>query len=205
MHSLKVIIATAALMSGLAVAIPAQELGQGIQGHERGVVDRTQDDLRRAADFERHKGKEISRYENAQKHLSDFDRELTKGHFDKGRLDDAIGDMKDVMNHNTLDPEARDALQRDLGDFEDHAGRARPALRPPATVAFEMLSQYRGETMKPSTTDQIKGKLHEAKGAAKEKAGQVTNNPNLEAEGQDEKMGGKIQKKVGQIEKVFEK
>jgi uncharacterized protein YjbJ (UPF0337 family) len=59
--------------------------------------------------------------------------------------------------------------------------------------------------MKSSTTDQIKGKFHEVKGAAKEKAGQATNNPNLTAEGQDEKIGGKVQKKVGQIEKVFEK
>jgi uncharacterized protein YjbJ (UPF0337 family) len=59
--------------------------------------------------------------------------------------------------------------------------------------------------MKPSTTDQIKGKLHEVKGKAKEKAGQLTNNPNLAAEGQDEKIAGVVQKKVGQIEKVFEK
>ena len=59
--------------------------------------------------------------------------------------------------------------------------------------------------MKPSTQDQIEGKLHELKGKAKEKAGQVTNNPNLAAEGQDEKIAGKVQKKVGQIEKVFEK
>jgi uncharacterized protein YjbJ (UPF0337 family) len=59
--------------------------------------------------------------------------------------------------------------------------------------------------MKPSTTDQVKGTLHELKGAAKQKAGQVVNNPNLEAEGQDEKVAGKVQKKVGQIEKVFEK
>jgi uncharacterized protein YjbJ (UPF0337 family) len=43
------------------------------------------------------------------------------------------------------------------------------------------------------------------KGKVKEKIGQVTNNPNLAAEGQDEKLAGKIQKKVGQIEKVFEK
>jgi uncharacterized protein YjbJ (UPF0337 family) len=43
------------------------------------------------------------------------------------------------------------------------------------------------------------------KGKVKEKAGQVSNNPNLAAEGQDEKVGGKIQKKIGQIEKVFEK
>ncbi len=59
--------------------------------------------------------------------------------------------------------------------------------------------------MKPSTKDQITGKLHELKGKAKEKAGQVTNNPNLADEGQAEKIAGVIQKKVGQIKKVFEK
>jgi len=59
--------------------------------------------------------------------------------------------------------------------------------------------------MKPSTTDQIQGALHELKGDVKKKAGQVTNNPNLEAEGQSEKVAGKIQKKIGQIEKVLEK
>ncbi len=32
----------------------------------------------------------------------------------------------------------------------------------------------------------------------------MTNNPDLEAEG-SEKVGGKIQKKVGQMKKVFEK
>jgi uncharacterized protein YjbJ (UPF0337 family) len=43
------------------------------------------------------------------------------------------------------------------------------------------------------------------KGEVKEKAGKVINNPNLAAEGQDEKIAGKVQKKVGQVEKVFEK
>jgi uncharacterized protein YjbJ (UPF0337 family) len=62
-----------------------------------------------------------------------------------------------------------------------------------------------GGNMKPSTKDQIQGKLHEVKGKAKEKVGRVTNNPNLAAEGQDEKIAGVVQKKVGQVEKVFEK
>jgi uncharacterized protein YjbJ (UPF0337 family) len=57
--------------------------------------------------------------------------------------------------------------------------------------------------MNESTKDQAQGKFHEVKGAAKEKAGQVTKDPNLEAEGQDEKVSGKIQKKVGQVEKVL--
>jgi len=46
---------------------------------------------------------------------------------------------------------------------------------------------------------------HEAKSTVKEKAAQVTNNPNLTAEGQNEKLAGKVQKNVGQIEKVLEK
>jgi uncharacterized protein YjbJ (UPF0337 family) len=57
-------------------------------------------------------------------------------------------------------------------------------------------------TMKNSTKDQAAGKAHEVKGAIKEKVGRVTNDPDLEYDGQDEKVAGKIQKKVGQVEKV---
>ena len=59
--------------------------------------------------------------------------------------------------------------------------------------------------MKTSTEDQLEGTLHEVTGAVKEKAGQVMHKPDLEAEGQDEKLAGKVQQKVGQIKKVFEK
>jgi uncharacterized protein YjbJ (UPF0337 family) len=59
--------------------------------------------------------------------------------------------------------------------------------------------------MKDSTKDKVQGSVHEAKGAVKEKVGHALNKPDLEAEGTDEKLGGKIQKKVGDVEKVFEK
>ena len=59
--------------------------------------------------------------------------------------------------------------------------------------------------MKGSTTDKLEGALHDAKGTLKEKVGQVTNNPDLEAEGLVEKVSGKIQKKIGEVEKVLEK
>jgi uncharacterized protein YjbJ (UPF0337 family) len=59
--------------------------------------------------------------------------------------------------------------------------------------------------MTPSMKDQTKGAFHEVKGKAKETVGQVTNNPTLEAKGKGEKLAGKVQKKVGQIERVFEK
>jgi len=59
--------------------------------------------------------------------------------------------------------------------------------------------------MKDSTKDKIEGAVHDLKGAVKEKIGRATDNPDMEAEGQGEKIAGKIQKKVGDVEKVFEK
>jgi uncharacterized protein YjbJ (UPF0337 family) len=59
--------------------------------------------------------------------------------------------------------------------------------------------------MKDSTKDKVEGAVHNAKGTIKEKIGHAINDPNLKAEGQDEKVAGKIQKKVGDVEKVFEK
>jgi uncharacterized protein YjbJ (UPF0337 family) len=59
--------------------------------------------------------------------------------------------------------------------------------------------------MKPSTKDEAEGKFHEVKGKVKEKAGQLTNNPDLEAEGKGEQIAGKVQGKIGQVEKVLGK
>ena len=59
--------------------------------------------------------------------------------------------------------------------------------------------------MNPSTNDEVEGTLHQVKGKVKEVAGQAIGNPDLESEGKVENLAGKIQQKVGQIEKVFEK
>jgi uncharacterized protein YjbJ (UPF0337 family) len=59
--------------------------------------------------------------------------------------------------------------------------------------------------MKPSTTDEVQGKLHGLKGKVKEAAGKLTNNPNLEAEGEAEQIDGKVQSKVAQVKRVFGK
>lgn len=58
---------------------------------------------------------------------------------------------------------------------------------------------------KESTKDQIRGKGHEVKGKIKEMGGQITNDPDLEMEARDERVAGTVQKKVGQIKKVFGK
>lgn len=59
--------------------------------------------------------------------------------------------------------------------------------------------------MKRSTEDKAKGTFHALKGKAKEKVGQVTNSPDLAAEGKAEKIRGKIRKKIGQVEKILGK
>ncbi len=59
--------------------------------------------------------------------------------------------------------------------------------------------------MKQSTKDRFEGKAHEAKGAVKEKTGQMTGNRDLQDRGHDEKIAGKIQSKVGQTEHALER
>ena len=59
--------------------------------------------------------------------------------------------------------------------------------------------------MKNSTKDQAEGTFHELKGKIKEEAGKITDNPKLEGEGLGEKVAGKVQKKLGQVERVMEK
>ena len=57
--------------------------------------------------------------------------------------------------------------------------------------------------MKSSTKDKIQGGINEAKGKAKEETGKAIGNPNLRDRGAAEKAGGKIQRKVGDVKKVF--
>jgi uncharacterized protein YjbJ (UPF0337 family) len=59
--------------------------------------------------------------------------------------------------------------------------------------------------MKSSIRDKAEGPFHEVKGKAKEAAGKLSDNPELEAEGTDEKIAGKVQEKVGQVKKVLGK
>jgi len=56
--------------------------------------------------------------------------------------------------------------------------------------------------MKLSTSDKATGKIHEVEGAIKQKAGEITKHPKLEADGIAEKNAGKVQHAVGKIEKA---
>ena len=59
--------------------------------------------------------------------------------------------------------------------------------------------------MKSSTKDKVVGTFHELKGTANEIAGKLNDDPELEAKGTDEKIAGKVQKKIGQVKAVFGK
>ncbi len=106
----------------LGIASPVLAAPYGYQygdrfGDLRGLVDRTQNDLRGAAELEHNNGDQRDRYKNAQRHLSTFDRHLTKGHFDKDTLDSAIDNIQAILDKNTLQASARDALYRDVQDL----------------------------------------------------------------------------------------
>ena len=59
--------------------------------------------------------------------------------------------------------------------------------------------------MNSSTKNKIAGKVHEVKGKIKQKVGNVTRNNRLEAQGIGENFRGKVQTKVGQVQKMIEK
>lgn len=86
-------------------------------GDARSIVQRTQDDLAALRSQGPRNDKERERVDNARKHLSDFDRNLSQNKFDKGRLDSAIDDVKNVVENNTLEGRDRDALTTDLTEL----------------------------------------------------------------------------------------
>ena len=59
--------------------------------------------------------------------------------------------------------------------------------------------------MKSSTENNIKGKIHETKGKAKQVAGVVADDPVLQSEGELEELRGKLQQQLADIGKKLEK
>jgi uncharacterized protein YjbJ (UPF0337 family) len=59
--------------------------------------------------------------------------------------------------------------------------------------------------MKSSTKDKLKGSVNQVKGAIKEKADKASGDTDLRDRGTAEKVGGTIQRKLGDVKKVFGK
>ena len=57
--------------------------------------------------------------------------------------------------------------------------------------------------MKSSTKDKVEGNVKEGTGKLKEKVGQTMDDPGMRDRGTAEKVGGKVQRKVGDVKKVF--
>jgi uncharacterized protein YjbJ (UPF0337 family) len=57
--------------------------------------------------------------------------------------------------------------------------------------------------MKSSIKDQIKGKAREVFGHAKKHAGEAMDRPDIEDKGREEQVQGTVQRKVGEVKKVF--
>jgi hypothetical protein len=80
----------------------------------RGLIDRTQSDLKAALEFEQIKPKDRQRYHDAQGHLSTLDRDLSRGKWGGGELDKSIDSIKSILDKNVLQASTREALQHDL-------------------------------------------------------------------------------------------
>lgn len=59
--------------------------------------------------------------------------------------------------------------------------------------------------MKTSTQDKVEGHAKNLKGKAKAGVGEAAGKPNLRDEGRADQVEGKVQKKVGDVKKVFDK
>lgn len=59
--------------------------------------------------------------------------------------------------------------------------------------------------MKSGARDEVEGKLTQAKGHIKEALGKANNDPATADEGTADRVAGKVQEKVGQVKRVFNK
>jgi uncharacterized protein YjbJ (UPF0337 family) len=59
--------------------------------------------------------------------------------------------------------------------------------------------------MKSSTREKVEGTVKEATGKLKEKVGEAMGDPGMRDRGTAEKLGGKVQSKVGDVKKVLGK
>jgi hypothetical protein len=94
-------------------------------GYERreggfNVIRAVERDLERAASRGGYlRGRERGRIDRALRQLSDFDRELSRGRFDRHALDKAIERVDDVVRHSGLDYRERNILIGDVNRLRE--------------------------------------------------------------------------------------
>lgn len=80
-----------------------------------GLIGRVHEDLNRAYGSWRFSRGDRDRLNSAERELREFARKWSRGHFDKGELDDSIASIQHVVDNNHMPPGNRDALIDDLG------------------------------------------------------------------------------------------
>jgi len=78
------------------------------------LIDRVHEDLNHAYGAWHFSDSDRDRLNHSEKELREFAQKWSKAKFDKSELDDAIGAMQDVLDHNKLPPVNRDALSDDI-------------------------------------------------------------------------------------------
>ena len=101
------------LLSAMAQSARAQDYR--FSPEHRRPVEATMHDLEEIGARNTYNGHERERYDAAIGHLQQFsDRLHEGGHFDKGKLDQAIGDVQRVLDRNKMMPQAHEVLARDV-------------------------------------------------------------------------------------------
>ena len=106
-----------AAFAGVAFSVPfanAQDNPYRYNPEHRRPIEATMHHLQEIAAHNTFSNHERERYDNAMRHLSQFaDRLHERGHFDKDKLDQAIGDVQNIIDHNPMPEGAREQLRRD--------------------------------------------------------------------------------------------
>jgi hypothetical protein len=79
----------------------------------RGLLERSQQHLQMISTVSTMTAKERGRYDDALRHLSEFNQGLALSRFDGGKLDALAGDIDKVCKNNPLAPWERDVLLAD--------------------------------------------------------------------------------------------
>jgi|GEM_PF-5570958 hypothetical protein len=100
----------------LASVCAAQEEG-GNWKHARDVITRAMTNLRHIDHRAGFAGGDRDRYDRTMRSLSDVERSLADGRFDKNKLDEAIQNLDHVTRGRELDPADREHVLDDLKDL----------------------------------------------------------------------------------------
>ena len=120
----KVILAISLLLS-LLVAGSTTAFGQWYRfdtprDQDHALFSQVRSDLDRASRYPYASRADVKRFDDARSHLFNFESRFDQGRYQKHELDEAIGRIQNVVDHNSLDPRDRGTLGDDLRRMRDY-------------------------------------------------------------------------------------